>query len=350
MKNTGDFMNCKNCGARLNDTAKVCPNCGAFCDDETGYVILNSNTVHSANYDDVSSKKKKSHKGFVSFIVVLLVLAIAGGGSYYYFTNIYNKPDQPTLQFSTGAGIINGDETVVYAMIDDSSLMQYIQGVKIYKGNTVSSQCVSSDYEYTKNIDDSFRTVFFYADDLDLDTNTECTYTFEMSFSFVDDENVYTYFQTVTFNSNITDDASNMVFDHSMDKSTTTQSTQSTSKAQISSSDNSYIYSGYWFTQPYSEGEERSINALKFNKDGTFTSTLYYKKGNDSWTVSTVKGTCAIENGYLVVSDSSDPEKSYYKLDAEQKTLSQELDGETVQTLTNRKYNSVKNVDDFFGL
>lgn len=359
----GERMNCKNCGARIKDNAKVCPNCGAFCGDETGYVLLTADDRMDDFYSDDNkhARKRSSLKFLISAVVII---AIIGAGAYFYFTHIYDADKNPEVVFSSGSGIINGDEEIIYVTIDNNSQIEYIHGVSLYaydKSNKSSKagDAVSTDYQYTKSIDSSFRAIFFDTDDLKLDEDTDYTYTFEMRFSFVDSDKVYTYNQTVSFNSDITEDASDIIFDHSLDKEITAASQEKTTESTTakettekasSQVNNDFIYSGYWFTEPYSENNSHTIFAIRFKSGGSYTSTKYYKEGSADWQISTYSNTFVIEDGYIVVNNGEGSESTYYKIDAAASSLTEEDEGQAVATLTNRKYNSTKNAEDFFGI
>ena len=215
-------MNCKYCGARLSDNASICPNCGKMVDENEGYILLSSDQMQ---YEDVytsDNKKKKKGSGVKWFFSILLTLAIVAGGAYYYFNYIYEpEPEAPAITFNGGSGVINGNEKVIYVTFDDSdnaANVEYIHGVKLYPyDKTVegaTGKSVTSDYEYTKNIDSSFRAIFFDTEDLKL--SDENTYTFEIMLSFYGDEKVYTYDATVDFGKKIKGNVADTVFDHSM--------------------------------------------------------------------------------------------------------------------------------------
>ncbi len=358
-------MNCKNCGARLRDNARVCPNCGAFVDDESGFTLLTSDDRLDDFYssdEPIRGREKTKKSGALSFIIsLILVLAIAGGGAYYYFTHIKPKaPEAPSVSFTAGSGVINGDEKVVFVSIEKNPKIQYIHGASVYSTEEGKSKLLlSSDYEYTKNIDDTFRAIFFDTKEFGLDKKANYKYTFEIMLSFIGSDDVFTYSVPINFSGKIKGDASDTVFDHSHSKiegeATSAQaesdgadSTTADNTTKAPENDSSFAYESYWFTEPLTDGDTRTIFALKFNKDKTFVSTRYEKKGSANWAVSTYNGTLEEKDGYIIVTDSEGGEKSYYKIgDGE---LSEEKDGETVQKLTARKYNSVKNVEDFFGL
>ena len=369
-------MQCKNCGARLSDNAKVCQNCGAFIDDKDGYVLLTSDDKMfdiSSSYDDNMPKKKKKGRGFIWFLSVVLTLLIIGGGAFYYFTNIYNPtPDKPELTFEGGCGIINDDENIVYVLLKEDSKVEYIHGVSLYDYDKTVKDVenkapVSTDYEYTKSIDSTFRAIFFDLDKLDVKAG-ENTFTFDMKFSFHDSEEIFSYLYTVTFTNPPEENVADLVFDHSQsetaEKETTAKNeeaagetaestTKSTEKSTTAAtaSDYSYIYNSYWFTEPIQNGEEYIISAIKFNQDGTFVTTNYLKNGTESWKVKTEKGKYKVENGYTVIDNGEATESTYYKIDSENKALYEEdSEGNVTFKLTSRKYNSIKNAEDFFGI
>lgn len=349
-------MYCKNCGTRLNDNAKVCPNCGTFIDDGGGYTLLTSDDRLDDFYSSEPKHEKKKSGALAYIISLILVVAIAGGGAYYYFTHI--KPAEkpaPEVAFSTGCGIINEDEPVVYATLSSSNV-QYIQGVSLYEYNPDEPEnegvLVSGDYEYTKNIDGTFRAIFFDTTEFKLKNNKTYNYIFEIKLSFIGSSDVFTYTQPVEVKGGFKDSASEIVFDHGKtgsSQTTTEKSEETTSQTTTAKkTDNSFIYESYWYTEPYSEGDTKTIFAFRFNKDNTYVSTRYEKKGDAAWSVSTYNGKFKIDGGYIVASDGSGGEKTYYKI--EEASLTEELDGEAVQKLTARKYNSIKNAEDFFGI
>ena len=347
--------NCKNCGARLQSGAKMCPNCGALIDEKEGYVLLTDDDMMFDVYNDApEERKKKKGSGIIWFLSILLTLVIVGGGAYYYFTNIYNPAsEQPELSFVSGCGIINDDEKIVYVLLDENSNIQYIHGVSISQPESSDSNApVSTDYEYTKSIDSTFRAIFFDVDDLK-DTVGNSTYTFEMKFSFNGSDEVYTYMQSVTVPAEITENASDLIFDHTQSTETTKPAettTEATTAATTRTGDVSFIYDSYWFTEPVKNGDELIIAAIKFKNDNTYTSTNYYKNGSASWQITTYNGKFKVENGFAVLENGEATESTYYKIDTSNKSLYEEENGKKVSTLTSRKYNSIKNVEDFFGI
>ena len=361
-------MKCKNCGADISDNAKVCKSCGAFIDDENGYVLLTSDDIMDdiyANEEPKINEKPKNSKGkiFIRIISLLLTLAIIGGGAFWYFTRIYDPaPEMPALSFKTGSGIINDDEKIIYVLLDEKSNIEYIHGVSLYDydatdKNQEKKQPVSTDYEYTKSIDSTFRAIFFDADKL-TGAADGSAYTFEMNFSFNGSDEIYTYKKSGTLPAEITEDASDLIFDHSLEEETTAKTenqeptteatTQSESTTALGNID--FIYNFYWFTEPYQNEEEMNISAIKFNRDNTYVSTSYYKNGDENWQITTYSGNYKIEDGYAVLNNGEATESTYYKIDAAQSSLHEEENGAKTSSLTPRKYNSLKNVEEFFGI
>ena len=347
-------MNCKNCGMRLSDKAKVCPNCGAFVDDSSGYTLLAADDRY---YDVYSNEKKvkKKKSPLRTFLVFVLVIIIAGGGTFLYFDKIQpmmNKP--PELTFNQGSGLINKNEKVIYVLLNKTSNVQYIHGVSLYNYDRTKideiREPVSTDYEYTKSIDSTFRAIFFDTKDYNINKDEKYTYTFEMKFSFTGSDKIYTYLHTVTFDGDISEDASDIIFDHTLNEgSAGNKLKQGTTKSgdteKEKKEDYSFIYSGYWYTTPTTENNVRSISAFKFDKGGSYTVTHYVKNGGDSWKVSNENGTYKIENGELILSL-----EGSFTLDGENEEIYESADTKKTQTLTNRKYNSLANTEDFFGL
>ena len=366
---SGDFiMKCKNCGARINEGTKICPNCGANISNSEGYVLSTDDDIMFDIYSDVDyevdkPKKKKKGGAVIRILSILLTLIIIGGGAFYYFTNIYNPtPDKPELSFKTGSGIINDDEKIIYVLPDEKSNIEFIHGVSLYDydktdKNAEKKDPITKDYQYTKSIDSSMRAIFFNVDELDLKSG-ENTCTFEMRFSFYGSSDIFTYLQPITFTTDITEDAASIIFDHSVSEETTsstaedTQTTQSETTTEASSETGSvdFIYNSYWFTEPVQNGEEYIISAIKFNKDNSYVSTNYYKNGDSSWEITTFSGKFKLENGFAVLNNGEATENTFYKIDTEKQSLYEEENGTAVSTLTSRKYNSIKNAEDFFGI
>ncbi len=356
-------MRCKNCGAQINENLIKCPNCGAKTDSDDGYFLLTTDEREYQSYDDSIERKKR----IIPLILAVVFIILVAAGSYYYFSNVYEKADnQVKMTFSQGSGIINDNQKVIYVSLDDNSKVQYIHGVSLYDydindKSQEKRKAVSTDYEYTKNIDDSFRSIFFFTDDLGIKKGKDYIYTFEMKFSFIGSDDVYTYTQTVQFNGDISKDISSVIFDHSLDESnnitTGKADTEDSSVSQNNSTQPSvnadnvdYIYEGFWFTEPFKEADSYTIYALKFNKNNTYTSTHYYKDGAKDWKISNYNGKYTVKDGYIVIDNGESSEQTFYRLDGNNKTITEEMDSQVVSSLANRKYNSVKNAEDFFGI
>lgn len=346
-------MKCKNCGARVEKESSICPNCGATVNKNSDYVLLSNQDMV---YEDVYSSKKKNKQPITRAVFIILsavIIVAAGVISYFYFYGVNSGKNQPKLSFTSGYGVINDDEKVVYVRINDSSSIQYIHGVNVYDGTVDEKtpkkpEVVSSEYNYTENLDKSFRCIFFDMDDMKLTGSGNQTYTFEMTFSNYNDDNRYTYYKTVNFTSDTKADVSDTVFDHSLSETVTEESTaaeQGTTSTTVKKDEPvDYIYNGYWYTAPYNEADSYSISAFKFNSDGTFVSTDYSKTGNENWVVSTNKGKYVVKGSTLTIS-TADGESDELILDKKKKTITQGN-----KSLTARKYNSIKNAEDFFGL
>ncbi|MBR3149094.1 MAG: zinc ribbon domain-containing protein [Eubacterium sp.] len=351
-------MNCNNCGAKVRDNEKICPNCGALIDESEGFVSLASSEFEDVYSDGKPPKKKKS--GVKWFLSILLTLAIIGGGAYYYFEYVYEKQDEkPAVTFECGSGIINGDEKIIYADIKDGSSIEYIHGVKLYDYDVTQTKngapAVSTQYQYTKSINDSFRAIFFDTADLKLDD--ENTYTFEMQFSFSGSSDTYTYTAVVNFTKDITADVSDIIFDHSVEgESTTADDAEETTKAEKTTKkeeetttekaadDLDFVYESYWYTRPVKDGDDYTIYAFKFKEDGKYTSTRYYKNGKEDWDVTTENGTYQMSDSSIIVNGKNDTTEFF--IDVEGKLLTYDDGGK----LSARKYNSEANAEDFFGI
>ena len=340
---------CLNCLRDIPDGTTVCPYCGAHCDDGEGYVLLTADGVITKE-EETDNKKEKRKNIFRVIVAVLLTIALITSGLYFFVVKPNETPDKPELSFTQGTGIINENQKVVYVKIADSSKIKYIHGVNLYKGDVTSKHMIKDDpitdkYEYTKNVDDSFRTIFFYADDLNIKSGTDYTYTFSMNFQFLNDSKIYNYRVPVTFSGDIKKDASSDVFDHSV-KDEQKEEQLANEVVSDEKQDKTYIYDGYWFTEPISDKNNQEITAIKFDKDGkSCVYTTYSKKeGDGGWNVKRQSGTYSIKNNVLKF----DKEKTSYALDSRNKTLESTDDSNTAKVLTNRKYNSVANVNDFF--
>lgn len=210
-------MNCKNCGSKLNDNAKVCKNCGAFIDDNSGYVLLTSDDRFDDYYS--SPEKKKKAGGLKKIIVFILIVAIIGGGAYLYFDKldpIIHKA--PEVAFESGSGFIDGGDKVIFVTLDNNNI-QYIHGVSLYDydiSNGKSENPVTTEYEYTKSIDSTFRAIFFYTENLNIKSDKNYNYYMEIKLGFNGDDRIYTYVQPVEFSGDIKGDVAETVFDHSM--------------------------------------------------------------------------------------------------------------------------------------
>lgn len=338
-------MTCKNCGAKLRDNAKVCTNCGAFIDDASGYTLLASD---DRVYDVYSKEKKPKNNALRLVIAVLVFSLIAGAAAYLYFGKIEPKRNAaPELKFSQGSGLINRKEEVVYVSIPKGADIQYIHGVSLYDYDRTlydMRDAISTDYEYTKNIDTTFRAIFFNMKDFNVEKGVKHTYTFEMKFSFNGSDKIYTYLQPVEINGKFENDVSDFVFDHSLTKGDKKDS-KKVSKKKTDNDNYDFIYSGYWYTKPDTTDNIRSISAFKFNKDKTYTVTNYTKRGATDWQVEADGGKFSIKNGELILEEGGS-----FELDSEKEEIKESQDGKTTQKLTKRKYNSVQNSEDFFGI
>lgn len=344
-------MNCKNCGARMSDNAKVCPNCGAMTDENEGYVLLTDNDTEYEDYYSTDKKPKKKKGGGIKwFLSILLTLAIVGGGAYYYFEYIYDKPTEaPAVTFEGGTGIINGDEQILYVTIKDNTSIEYIHGVTLcdLTSSDSTKTNITDKYQYTKSINDTFRAIFFDTKELELKDNVP--YSFEMKFSFSGDDTVYTYTETVKYAKDADTDVSDVIFDHSVEGESTTAAevTESTTKAEettttatANADDAAFIGESYWFGEPEKNGDEYTIYCYKFNDDGKYTATKYYKNGSKDWEITSSGGTYELSAYSLSFGGEE------YLIDGENKAL----ESDTGKKLTSRKFNSVKNAEDFFGI
>lgn len=351
-------MKCKNCGTEVPKNSSICTTCGAVVDKKSGYVMLTSEYNSNGRVEAINPKKK-INTFFAVFISCVLIVA-AGIGSYFVFIDQNASKPQPELAFTAGSGVINGDEQVIYVTIKDSSKIEYIHGVKLYDsaidGKSLDGNVVSSDYQYTKNIDNSFRAIFFDMKDLNLDEGSNYTYTFQMSFSFLGDENIYNYYQTLNFVGSTNTNAAEIVFDHT--KKDTTQINMQSTTTTILSEDSkkqaySYLYEGYWYTEPYKTTDSYSISSICFKIDGTYSSTHYMKKANQAeWNVTFSEGEMQIEGDKIHLTEKGGVGEIEFVVDTNEKTVAEinAETGEQKKPLSFRKYNTQKNAEDFFGL
>lgn len=338
----GEKMKCKNCGANIENPRGVCPVCGCAVVQDEG-VSLGNIKYDSAKYDYAPVNKKK--RFIIASIVIILIFAIA---SFVLFYVQSLKIPQPEMSFTTGQGIINDDEHIIYAFIDDSSHLEYIHGVKLYEGevdeNTIKiSKPVLSDYQYTKSVDEGFRAIFFDLDELNLEEQGNYTYTFQMTFSFVGDENWYTYYETVNITGSTNLDVTKIIFDYSM------LDTPNVNNTTASSNPLDFVYDGYWYTQPVRSQDMFTIYSLKLNKDNSCVITKYSKSGEMNWEVETEKSTYTLEDEKLSVDFGNNHTESYV-VDTKNKTIAVSGTSAKKVLLTQRKNNTLKNAEDFFGL
>lgn len=335
-------MKCENCGANIENPRGVCPVCGCAVVQDEG-VSLGNIKYDSAKYDYAPVNKKK--RFIIASIVIILIFAIA---SFVLFYVQSLKIPQPEMSFTTGQGIINNDEHIIYAFIDDSSHLEYIHGVKLYEGevdeNTIKiSKPVLSDYQYTKSVDEGFRAIFFDLDELNLEEQGNYTYTFQMTFSFVGDENWYTYYETVNITGSTNLDVTKIIFDYSMLDAPNVNNTTASSDPL------DFVYDGYWYTQPVQSQDTFTIYSLKLNKDNSCVITKYTKSGESNWKVETEKSTYTLEDEKLSVDFGNNHTESYV-VDTKNKTIAVSGTSAKKVLLTQRKNNTLKNAEDFFGL
>lgn len=343
-------MDCKICGGKLDPKYPACPYCGTLLSTEECLALTGKEKI----LEEDEKAKKKQRNFLISVVVIIVSIAILSTGFYHVLSKQLN-PEKPEISFNSGYGIINGNEPVVYVEIGQNAQLEYIHGAKLYaydKSNDgVIGDALTSDYEYTKSEDGTFRTIFFNADDFDLKADEEYTYTFEMSFSFVDKKKIFVYQKAVSFPGTISGDVSDVIFDHSMEKTTqpiveeekttkpvvteTTTHSESTTKA-----DTSFIYSSFWFMTPHNEGDRYNISSIKFERNGKCAFTNFYKKGAEKWKITNTRGTYEVDGSTLLVTDSEGMVESYV-IDSASKNLN---------GLESRKYNSTKNAEDFFGI
>lgn len=340
-------MKCKNCGARLGAEETTCPNCGAAVAEEEGYTII---TAEDTLEDIYSDRERQPRRGLRLLIIALLVIALAAGGSYAYFNFLMPKTNaKPELTFTSGAGVINDNEKVVYLSLEKGNNIQYIHGVRLYN-ETAEGEPLSTDYEYTKNVDDTMRTIFFYVDDLGVKENTAYSYIFTVTVSFNGSDTRYDYEQEVSFNGTMTDDVSAVVFDHSMYEradnenaadATTEATTAATTAAPV---DTAFVYeTKFWFGVPVTDGDKKSVDVYAFEEDG-YEVTHYTKDGDGDWQQAKESGDLKEDNNTLVLTGDS----GTVKITVGSEKLTLENAGKASGELVARNYNSLTNVNDMF--
>lgn len=341
-------MKCKNCGARIRENETVCPNCGAIIDEDSGYIMITADDTVEDFYSDAPPRRRK--RGWRLALIILLVMAIAGGGSYAYFNYVLPRlQTQPALTFTTGTGVINDTEKVVYVKLDKGNNIEYIHGVCLYE-EAAEGEPLSTDYEYTKNVDDSMRTVFFYVNDFDLKEDAQYHYVFTMTFSFHGSEVRYDYEQDVTFSGKIEEDASPIVFDHTMyeradnENAAAEETTAATATTAPAAVDTAFVYEGFWYGVPVENGEKKAVDAYEFS-DGSYKVTHYMKDGDGDWQTATESGDLTEENGTLTLSGDGGTLTVIVGADS---TLKLQNAGVASGELVARKYNSAVNAGDMF--
>ena len=232
--------------------------------------------------------------------------------------------------------------------------MEYIHGVKLY-GGAVQGEPLSTDYEYTKNVDSSFRTIFFYLDGLEDGGKDEYSYTFVVTASFAGSDTRYDYEQAVTFGGKVEQDVSSVVFDHSMYERSDNQNTAETTAEQEETTEETtapkqasldFIYEGYWYGVPVALGETRAVDAYQFSQDGTYTVTHYTQEGSAEWSVTVDNGEYNMEDGYITITNGND--SLHIQIDSDAAALTLENAGVASGELSPRVYNSVINANDLF--
>lgn len=314
-------MKCKNCGMAVDKNSSLCINCGA---------VIKAN---KKNY----KKSSLSAKKVILFVLAVLFVFASGFASFCYFNQKNSDRTKPELVFSSGQGIINQDESVLYSSIADSSKIEYIHSAKLYEGSVsdddlIKPDAVDEDYKYTKRVDKAIKAIFFDLDKQNLRANENYTYTIEMTFSFIGDSTRYTYYESINFTTSLKQDVSHEVFDYSLVQETTENIVEQENESL------EYIYDGYWYSKPYNN--KQSIYSVKFRSDNSCTIT-YYEKGNDSkCVVKTVDATFTTDSSALIA-DLSDNQKISFNIDIKNKRLTDS----SGNIFARRQNNSVENAE-----
>lgn len=340
-------MTCKNCGAELKDTARVCTACGAFVDDESGYTLLTADDRIDDYYsfDPYSEPPRSRSKVALMAVIMILVIALSSVGGLFFLNKVVPKlHPNPEVAMTAAGGVINEDEKVIYVTLNNNDI-EKIHGVSLIDTALDSNAVISSNYEYTKNIDDTFRAIFFDTADLDLQSGKTYEYTFEIKLGFTKDESVYTYRQPIKFDGNISGDASDIVFDHSLSADSGEQTTAAqTEETTVKKADIGFIYTGYWYTLPVSSGDVNTVAALEFSKDKTVKRYTYTREGEGDWKRSDSSGSFKLSGDILTVKTGEEQ----LQIRVKGKTLIQLQDNREEGELAARKYNSAVNAQTFF--
>lgn len=350
----GEIMKCVNCKMPLPNSTDVCPNCGYVFEKNDGYVLLSNEAEKPKQNIEYAKPKRRGVSGFVFYLITVLLAVAVGIGSFMYFSSQYETMPQPELEFFAGYGVVNGDEQVVYVSVKDASKIEFIHGVTCYDKNMYSMQkdanVVSSDYKYSKNVDKSFRTVFFDMKDLNVESGKNYTYTFEIKFSFYGDENIYTYYQPINFVGSTKIDVGEIVFDHT--KQDTKKPEAVTSENVVKQTTQNILQSAYWFSKPTIKETGYSIYSFKFEKNGVVTKTIYTMELAQPWKTTTVVGNYTIKEDRAVLKFDNAKNNATVEVDKDTNELfsfDTNLKQKKAQ-YTAREFNTVKVAKKFFGL
>lgn len=354
-------MICKNCGAQLDEGVMLCPNCNTKIEQNDAFSLIaedenepKQSFEKEQSIDTVMRKRQK--RGMIAFSIFTIVLLICSAVfPYMYFSDKLSKQEDPVLEFTSGCGVINKNEQVVYAGFVDSAIVQYIQGVELYNesdGKPVGD-IISADYEYTQSIDNSFRVIYFDAENLDIGPSDTASLVFVIKLSVYGDDNIYTYYQNATFDYTTTTDISDIVFDHSQDVDVTVtlpkeQTTRELPTRVTTTIDISFVFEGYWYAPVVDDGETKSITVYQFirNDERDCNITRYTLDNNGNWTKQVKKKSQYLfENGQVIVTNAITGMSDVYDINGLTKKLYKQTSEDDAE-LKHLEHNSQENAED----
>ena len=339
-------MICKNCGAQMKDKARVCPVCGAFVDDESGYTLLTADDKLDDyySYDPYARPPKRRGRTALLLLLAVVVIALSSVGGLYFMNNIAPKlSPNPAVSMQTGSGIINENEKVIYVTLSNKDIVR-IHGVSLIDSKLDSNAVITSDYEYTKNVNDTFRAIFFDTKELELKSGKTYEYEFEIKLSFNGDERIYTYRQPIKFDGNISGDAADIVFDHSMSDGTAANSGDAAQTTQKKKAKIGFIREGFWYTVPESRDGVNTVAALEFLSSGKVNRYTYTQEDEGEWKRADASGKYTLDSDILTLTIGNDT----LQVKVDGKKLIQLKDGKPAGELASRVYNSAINAQTFF--
>lgn len=127
---------CKNCGTKLDNGVKFCPNCGTPCGSET---------IQETNMN----QKKSPKKGFLIAAIVLLALVALGGAAWYF---LRNQQDKYSLE-----GLAKAAVNYDYVGDFQDGMAIVNKGEKIGFIDKMGNEVIPCIYDFMEDADCSFR-------------------------------------------------------------------------------------------------------------------------------------------------------------------------------------------------